>query len=391
MKKKLLEENDPNEKVDDFLLNKKIGLDGEKMALYRKIMDWLETIEDSREYIAQLSYDDRYDKITATLQQKKGPKYLILHHKFKGNVFEIGYYSYEDGTDSLEKVESEKTNSPSNIDYLLKKYKNFLMEKQQITEAREKTFTEAQIDQLIRNATTSIHKLKEAVGSHLDGGKFMNQLDTIYKVLQDTPSLATLKKQMAQDKAQREMQKADKLRASVQEDIKIDAKSDPNTVRKAEELAKKNNTDIELTTESMSVGQLKRLLEEAKSSNKKQYNSKLMVESFLSESHEDLHEWWKEQCVNYSDEYSQFIDYDSIKHSEDGESGGWSLDWKLVIPFMHFKGLSATEVEDILKKELTHRSNVSAGARYDKCSVVSVDRVKGNFIVELSATGGYDV
>lgn len=263
VKNKLYENADPNEKVDDYFLNKSIGLDGEKMVLYNKFRDWAESVEDLG-FIAQLDYDERKDKVVASLQEKKGGKYLMLNYSYATKILEIGYYNYNDAKDHLEQIESEKTNSPSNIDYLLKKYKNFLMEKKQpLTEAKDKIFNEAQIDELIRKASSSIHKLKEAVRGHLDGGKFLTQLDAIYKVLQDTPSLMTLKKQLEREKQEKEAQKAAKLRSSVQEDIKIDAKADPNTVRKAEELAKKHNTDIELTTESISVGELKKILKES--------------------------------------------------------------------------------------------------------------------------------
>lgn len=280
----LFEAKDPDEAVDDYLLNKRVKLDGENMALYQKIKNWAYGIEEGGDFIAQLNHDENNNDIIATLQEKRGPKYLILRYHFPTKVLELEYYWYDDGADKMELKETEKTNSPSNTDYLLKKYKSFLMEKQALTEAKEKTYTEAQIDQLIRNATSSIHKLKEAVKGHLEGGKFVKQLDTIYKVLQDTPSLSTLKSQMEKEKQAAAAAKADKLRASVQEDInvEINPKSDPNTVRKAEELAKRNNGDIKLTTESVTVGELKRRLQES-AKPKKVYNSTLLIEAMLKE------------------------------------------------------------------------------------------------------------
>lgn len=149
--------------------------------------------------------------------------------------------------------------------------------KEQIQEAaKNKVFSESEVEELVRKAGSSIDKLRDAVKQHITHSKTINQLGAIYKYLQDFPSLNTLKANIK--KSEREA--ADKIKTSVQEDVKVDVKASDQTIKKVEDIAKKTDQDIEIMEEGLTVGALKKMLAEAKTPSPKEIHKD---KRFLSE------------------------------------------------------------------------------------------------------------
>lgn len=97
--------------------------------------------------------------------------------------------------------------------------------------------------------------------------------------------------------------------------------------------------------------------------------------------------------MDFSDEFSKFLDPTNIKY-EDGDEGRWYLEWTLRIPSMEFKGMDFSEVETMLVKQLRYSSHGvegNPGGRFSKCHVAAVKKVKDQYIVRMSANGGWDI
>lgn len=278
---KVLKENDPNEIVDDVLLNKKTNLP----PLEQQIFDTLKGVCDeleSKGCVCEMGITDTNIQCSVF----KGNKVLTFIFNRKYHLFTSMFGVYDDSSDRLDIKNKRTTKTLIFIDKLIKDYKSYIM-KENLQEATKKQYTNAEVETMIKRVCDQLGKLELAYQQVVHDPSTIKIIHAAYLRLYDLPSIETRKSQLKNAAAKNPV--ANVPPSTVREDVKIPVTASANVIKKAEEITKKqgDTSDIEIVEEGLTVGKLKTMLREntlnSKTLSEKKLNSLALKNSLLTE------------------------------------------------------------------------------------------------------------
>lgn len=277
LKNNLFEDIDPDEIVDDVILNKRVELDGEERIIFDKLEAVSEDLE-SDGFVCEMGVTDENIQCSTF----KGNKVLVFVYNRNYKLFAARFGLYDDATDSLNIKHERTTKTLIFIDKIIKDYKSYLM-KENLQEATKKQHTNGEVETMIKRVCDQLGKLEIAYQQVVHDPSTIKIINAAYRRLFDLPSIETRKAQLKKLATQNSL--SNNPPSTVVEDVKIDATASTNVIKKAEEITKKqgDGSDIEIVEEGLTVGKLKAMLRESQQP-KKPDNSNNLKNSLLTES-----------------------------------------------------------------------------------------------------------
>jgi hypothetical protein len=207
-------------------------LDGEKTKSYLLVRKLARNLCKEGSFTEQFLHLEQLGEFIWNLTN--GGRGVFIDYKPDLYRLNISFKIYDKNNDIWKTETQDKFSliSPSTqTNKLIEKYKKIINKdmtnnKKPLNEAKNKKYSEEEVDQLRRSLSGLILKFKSSFKQHVEDPSMIKKLDAVYKAIEDMPSVSTLKNNLKKEKKNKQVEE-EIIVGTDQEAININ-KSNPN-------------------------------------------------------------------------------------------------------------------------------------------------------------------